>query len=390
MARIRTVKPELFKHEDLFDAEVESGLPLRLAFIGLFTCCDREGRFKWRPRALKLDIMPYDHIEFDVVLDKLTAAGFVQKYEVDGELYGCIPTFLKHQAVNQREAKSSIPGPDDEGAVCLPAAHVHAHATQSRGGEYQYNGVNIAPALRDTILARDGHRCARCNATDDLTIDHIFPRSIGGTHAPTNLRVLCRPCNSARPVAGQALIDDLAKDGLTLDDMQRMCMHVQAHGEGKGKERKGKELSCDGVLDAPASPATALVPSEPKPPSRPKEPAPTSKIWESYRQAYANRYGVDPVRNAKVNGQLSQLLQRLGEDDAVAVAAWYIDHNDRWYVSRLHAVDCLLRDCEKLRTEWATGRRMTQRQAHEADRRQATVGMVDSLTERLRAQGKLA
>src|SRR5690606_7202961 len=160
--------------------------------------------------------------------DKLTAAGFVQKYEVDGELYGCIPTFLKHQTVNQREAQSSIPGPDDEGAVCLPAAHVHAHATQSRGGEYQYNGVNIAPALRDTILARHGHRYARCNATDDLTIYHIFPRSISGTHAPTDLRVLCRPCISARPVAGQARIDDLAKDGLTLDDMQRMCMHVQA------------------------------------------------------------------------------------------------------------------------------------------------------------------
>jgi hypothetical protein len=46
MGRIRTVKPELFQHGDLFDAEVESGFPLRLAFIGLFTCCDREGRFK--------------------------------------------------------------------------------------------------------------------------------------------------------------------------------------------------------------------------------------------------------------------------------------------------------------------------------------------------------
>lgn len=53
MSRIRTVKPELFKHEELFDAEQNSKLPLRLAFIGLFTVADREGRFKWRPRTLK-------------------------------------------------------------------------------------------------------------------------------------------------------------------------------------------------------------------------------------------------------------------------------------------------------------------------------------------------
>ena len=46
MSRIRTVKPELFKHEELFDTELASGLPLRLAFTGLFTVADCEGRFK--------------------------------------------------------------------------------------------------------------------------------------------------------------------------------------------------------------------------------------------------------------------------------------------------------------------------------------------------------
>jgi hypothetical protein len=30
MSRIRTIKPDFFTHEDLFDAEQESGLPLRL------------------------------------------------------------------------------------------------------------------------------------------------------------------------------------------------------------------------------------------------------------------------------------------------------------------------------------------------------------------------
>lgn len=163
-------------------------------------------------------------------------------------------------------------------------------------------------------------------------------------------------------------------------------------GERKGKEGKGTEGTeqlCAGVL--PLTPAENLpVPIKPRSTAKPKEPAPTSQIWDAYRQAYAQRYGVDPVRNAKVNGQLAQLLQRLGAEEAVAVAAWFVWHNDRWYVSKMHAVDCLLRDCEKLRTEWATGKTMTQRQASEADRRQATGSMAQSLADKLRAQGKLA
>lgn len=249
MGRIRTVKPELFTHEDLFEAEQETGLPLRVAFIGLFTCADREGRFKWRPRTLKLAVLPHDAVDFSRVLDALTTAGFVRKYEVEGEDYGFIPTFLKHQTINQREAKSNLPAP--VGDACT-STHVHARADDDNDESYEYRGENVAPALRETILARDGYKCRRCTSTEDLTVDHIFPRAIGGTHAPTNLRTLCRSCNSARPVQGQALIEDLARDGYTLDDMQRTCMHVHAHGEGKGREGKGRREEANASVDSGA------------------------------------------------------------------------------------------------------------------------------------------
>ena len=36
MARIRTIKPDMFRHEGLFQAESQTGLPLRVAFPGLF------------------------------------------------------------------------------------------------------------------------------------------------------------------------------------------------------------------------------------------------------------------------------------------------------------------------------------------------------------------
>lgn len=113
MGRIRTVKPGLFKHEGLYDLEEATGLPVRLAFIGLFTQADREGRFKWTPRSLKTDVMPYDDIDFSRVLDALVSGGFLVKYSVDGKLYGQIATFTEHQAINGREQDSTLPGPDE-------------------------------------------------------------------------------------------------------------------------------------------------------------------------------------------------------------------------------------------------------------------------------------
>lgn len=103
------MKPDLFKHDELFEAEHETGLPLRIAFVGLFTVCDREGRFAWRPRRLKIEILPYDDIDFTRVLDALKTRGFLVHYENSGVEYGCIPSFTSHQMINNKEQASSIP-----------------------------------------------------------------------------------------------------------------------------------------------------------------------------------------------------------------------------------------------------------------------------------------
>lgn len=239
MARIRTVKPDLFRHEELFEAEQEEKLPIRVAFIALFTVCDREGRFKWRPRSLKLDCLPYDDVDFSSVLDALLRRSLIDKYEVDGIVYGAIPSWSKHQVINQRESKSTIP---EKPIACTKHVHARAYTLEESA---MLNGVNLPQALRETVFFNDNCKCARCDSDEDLTVDHIFPQSIGGTHLLTNLRTLCRKCNSARPVQGKALLEDLMIDGLTMDDMESMCTHststCNAQGEGKGKEGKGRE-----------------------------------------------------------------------------------------------------------------------------------------------------
>lgn len=88
----------------------------------------------------------------------------------------------------------------------------------------------------------------------------------------------------------------------------------------------------------------------PAPVSADMSTAKSSRVWDAYALAYQDRYGVEPVRNGKVNGQLAHLVKRLGAE-APAVAGFYVRHNNAWYVKRGHAVDCLLADAEKLRTE---------------------------------------
>jgi 5-methylcytosine-specific restriction protein A len=40
-----------------------------------------------------------------------------------------------------------------------------------------------------------GAVCEACGSARDLTVDHIVPMSLGGTHDYRNLRTLCRSCH---------------------------------------------------------------------------------------------------------------------------------------------------------------------------------------------------
>jgi hypothetical protein len=77
--------------------------------MGLWSCSDREGRFKWDARRLGAQILPYEQIDFEVILKILTDNEFIVKYEVDGKAYGFVPSFSRHQVINNREQESSLP-----------------------------------------------------------------------------------------------------------------------------------------------------------------------------------------------------------------------------------------------------------------------------------------
>jgi len=48
------------------------------------------------------------------------------------------------------------------------------------------------------ILEKYGHKCLCCGSTDNLTIDHVLPLSMGGALIAGNVQPLCGVCNSAK------------------------------------------------------------------------------------------------------------------------------------------------------------------------------------------------
>lgn len=291
MSRIRTVKPSLFKHEGLYDLEKETGLPVRLAFIGLFTCCDKAGRFQWRPRTLKIDVLPYDDsIDFSRVLDALATRGFVVKYEHNGEFFGVIPTFNRHQVINNRESESSLPDPEESSIISM-------------------------------------------GSTREARVEHA---------STTRL--------------------------------------VHAQGEGKGREGKGREEEWE-----EEGKGTDLLPTlnASAPRQRKVEDTPLKEAcratWKAYEDAYFNRYGTEPVRNAKVNSQVKQLCQALPHDEAPGVAEHFVRHNDSFYVRKGHDFGLLVTDAAKLRMEWATGRQMTGIRARQEERASSMMAILHDI-----------
>jgi 5-methylcytosine-specific restriction endonuclease McrA len=58
-----------------------------------------------------------------------------------------------------------------------------------------YKGVMLS---RQNIFRRDGHRCLYCGSREDLTLDHVLPRSRGGKTSWQNLATACKRCNSKK------------------------------------------------------------------------------------------------------------------------------------------------------------------------------------------------
>src|SRR3990167_821951 len=113
MPRIRYLKPDFFKDEDLAILPFE----IRLFFAGLWNFADKSGRLEDRPLRLKAEIFPYDKVDVEKCLQQLntpkngSGTPFIQRYIIDNQKYIQIINWNKHQKPHHTEQDSKIPPP---------------------------------------------------------------------------------------------------------------------------------------------------------------------------------------------------------------------------------------------------------------------------------------
>jgi hypothetical protein len=133
MARIRTIKPEIWESEDIASVSVTA----LVTFVGLLTQADDEGRFRDHPAIIagRIWALRQDHTPAHVArdLEELATAGLICRYTgCDGRTYLHIVTWERHQKIN-RASESRLPrcsghqghrncGRCDKGACPSPAS----------------------------------------------------------------------------------------------------------------------------------------------------------------------------------------------------------------------------------------------------------------------------
>lgn len=101
------------------------------------------------------------------------------------------------------------------------------------------------------------------------------------------------------------------------------------------------------------------------------------ETWAAYCDAYVERYGVKPVRNAAVNANVKTLVKRLGYEEAPLVAAWYVRCvNESFVTKNTHGVGVLVNQAESYRTQWARGQAVTATAAQAADKSSANYDAI--------------
>ncbi|QKZ05851.1 phage replication protein [Pseudomonas eucalypticola] len=145
---------------------------------------------------------------------------------------------------------------------------------------------------------------------------------------------------------------------------------------------------------APSQPAGLVLVSSDKPrceipadmPGPKDQSCKTFKAWANYAMAYRKRYDAWPVWNAKVAGQVGQLVDRLGGGVAHHVAAYFLSINDSRLINGCHGIGDLLAKAEAYHTQWATNRQVNGTTARQIEQTQANFSAAEQALEALRAK----
>ena len=157
MARARNIKPSFFTNDELGDVN-----PLaRLLFIGMWTIADFKGCFEYKPKRLKVQLLPYDDCDIEELVTDLEKSEFISKYTVQGRQYIKALNFTKHQNPhkNERDSGSEIPDIDQQD-VLFEENTLHSNDLQNieinreQDGSDRADSLNLIPEVISDVVEK--------------------------------------------------------------------------------------------------------------------------------------------------------------------------------------------------------------------------------------------
>jgi 5-methylcytosine-specific restriction endonuclease McrA len=101
-----------------------------------------------------------------------------------------------------------------------------------------------AAALRRTVEERAGRRCEYCRSPQRVSgyrfhLDHVIPRTAGGSHVPSNRALACAPCNLAK-VDRRIGVDPPSGDEVPLFNPRKDIWEDHFHWADEGENLIGR------------------------------------------------------------------------------------------------------------------------------------------------------
>jgi hypothetical protein len=155
--RIRSIKPEFYKHDGLAALEPIT----RILFTGLWCMADSAGRLEDRPKRIKAEVLPYDTCDIEAMLAELALNGFITRYEVAGDHFIEIPAFSRHQRITGKEATAESRFPSFSGSKrATKGKHPRNNgetpekqpeSLEGKGKETEGKGDDVSPSIPDSL-----------------------------------------------------------------------------------------------------------------------------------------------------------------------------------------------------------------------------------------------
>lgn len=236
MARIRSIHPGLATDEAFM-----AMTPItKAAWPLLWTECDDQGAFEWKPLVLKARVLPADPVDFATILAELESLNSVKRYEVGGKVYGLVRNFGRYQRPKKPANKYPVP------SEYRPFAGLTPDGSEPVPNQYGTSGEK-SPQMKEEGGSR--------KELPQPLAQHSGPAALRSKEEYDRIEGLCR---QAAGLVNDAAIDlnvigpiiDLLEKGYSLEGDVLPILRAKAAG---GKKARSWKFYVPAIVDARTS-----------------------------------------------------------------------------------------------------------------------------------------